>query len=83
MNSLNFSGYEKIYGVRLSELKAISRSDTEALINLEIVRDFYDFHDHDIRSLYGQLELCTPEGYIPMEMLLESLTRIHEDKHRH
>jgi hypothetical protein len=83
MNGLNFSVYENIYGVRLTELKAISRSDAEALINLEVIRNFYDFQDRDIRSLYGKLELCTSEGCIPMEMLLENLTRIHEEKHRH
>lgn len=83
VNGLNFSAYKNIYGVRLTELKAISRSDAEALINLEVVRDFYGFHDRDIRSLYGKLNLCTSEGHIPMEMLLENLTRIYEEKHRH
>jgi hypothetical protein len=83
VNGLDFSDYKNIYGVRLTELKAISRSDAEALINLDVVRNFYDFHDRDIRSLYGKLELCTSEGCIPMEMLLENLMRIHEEKIRH
>lgn len=80
INNLDFSVYENIHGVVLSELQAIRQVDAEALIENKLVSHYYDFEDSDIRKLYRNSELCVFEGCISMETLLENLFAIHRQK---
>jgi hypothetical protein len=75
LDEVDFSRYENLYGVLLPELSAIRRSDAEALIHHEEVSK-YELGDRDIRSLYDEPALCTPDGCIPMETFLDRLSEI-------
>jgi hypothetical protein len=82
LKQLDFSEYTKIYGTILPELVAIRRSDAEALIRHEQVSPYSFLDDQDIRTLYSDQTLCTPDGWIPMEILLNRLIDISDEKQK-
>jgi iSTAND domain-containing protein len=73
VKELNFKDYENLHGLCLPELEAIPQADAEAAVNHELVIQRYGLRGRDVRRIYNQPNLCTPEGRIPMDNLLDQL----------
>lgn len=71
---LNFTPYPNLHGVNLPELRAIPRADAEDVINHDLVKESYNLTDVDVVSVYNS-SLCTPEGCIPMMLLLDRFSQ--------
>jgi hypothetical protein len=76
----DFKNYPHLSGVVLGELESIRQTDAEDLIENEQVKQWFDFEQSEINGLYRRKELCTKEGHIPMETLLNSLIGIYRQK---
>lgn len=83
INELDFSSYGALSGVRLTELKAIRRSDVEAWSRIKEVRRRCHIQEKDIRALYEQAELVSDDGSISMEPLADQLrTLMSKNQHQ-
>lgn len=69
----DFTSYDALGGVVLTELEAIRRTHVEAWSRLKEVRQRYQIEEKDIRALYQQAEVVSADGLISMEPLAEQL----------
>jgi len=74
---LNFSAFDRIHGLALPELKAITRSEAEDWVRMH-AREFCDTDEllPKIRELYKRADLLTAEARIPMERLAAELKKL-------
>ncbi len=71
--ALNWSAHPGQYGVLLTELKAIHRSDVEVWARNHAVQAVRRIEANEIRALYEREEICGPDGLISMEKLAAEL----------
>lgn len=63
-------------GVVLPELQGIRRGDVETWLRSQPVRALCAIHEREIRDLYARPDLCTADGQIAMEPLVEELRHL-------
>lgn len=73
---LDFSTYQGLYGVTLPELKAIRHADVLAWIHSKSVQAFCNIKEKEVSSLFARPELCTADGHISMELLVDELNAL-------
>lgn len=71
--ALDWSAHPGQYGVLLTELKAIHRSDVEVWARNHAVQAVRRIGANEIRALYEREEICGPDGLISMEKLAAEL----------
>ncbi|HEV7745894.1 MAG TPA: TIR domain-containing protein [Pyrinomonadaceae bacterium] len=73
LTTLDWPSHAGQYGVLLTELKAIQRSDVEDWARHPAVRAVRRIGENEIRALYERGEICTADGLISMEKLATEL----------
>jgi hypothetical protein len=74
--TLNWSLHPAMYGVLLTELKAIHRGDVEVWALNNAVRAVRRIGENEIRALFERRDLCSTDGLISMEKLADELRRL-------
>jgi hypothetical protein len=75
LKRLDFSGYQNLAGVVLTELQAIRRTDVEDWTRIQAVRSFCEIQERDIRALFQRPEY-SGVGVISMEALADELREL-------
>lgn len=78
LDTIDVSAHAPAESVVLPELTAVRRGEVEEWSRMKTVTEISEIHQliADVRRLYEQPELCSADGFIPMERLAPELKRL-------
>src|SRR5262245_21228798 len=76
VEAIDCSTHANVTGVVLPEVRAIPHGDVITWSRHDLVREFCQIEDWEIRELYDRKDLCNSDGHIEMEALAEELKKL-------